>query len=61
MIPHTGKLASSDYPRDFVQAADELGFDDLAVSMGAAFAIQADPDRKLHRFRHPEGGVPLEA
>ena len=28
-IPHTGPLASSEYVRDFCQAADELGYDGL--------------------------------
>ena len=50
-IPHTGKLASPEYVRDFCQAADELGYEGGANKKGIASQVS---DRRIETELEPE-------
>lgn len=46
-VPHTGKLASPDYVRDFCQAADELGYEGLWTVDHPAIPPHSDSEYTL--------------
>jgi len=46
-VPHTGRLASADYVRDFCQAADELGYDGLWTVDHPAIPPHSDSEYTL--------------
>ena len=46
-VPHTGKIASAEYVRDFCQAADELGYEGLWTVDHPAIPPHSDSEYTL--------------